>query len=216
MIRVIVADDHTLVRSGMRLLLESIPDVIVVGEAANGVEALHLIEEHRPDVAMMDLAMPEMTGLQAIRRATEQFPDTRIVVLSMHAEEAYLQQALAAGALGYLLKGSDKSELESALRSVMAGVPYITPAISHSIMAALAGKSSGEPVPSPLDKLTPRQQEVLKLVAEGCSNKKIAARLHLSAKTVEAHRSAIMQRLEIRDVAGLVRFAIRTGLVKGA
>ena len=215
MIRIVIADDHTLVRSGMRLLLESLPDVMVVGEAADGMEALRLIEQQRPDVAMMDLAMPKMSGLQAIRRASEEFPETRIIVLSMHAEEAYLQQALTAGALGYLLKGSDQSELESALTSVMAGVPYITPAISQSIVAALGGKGSADAASSPLARLTPRQQEVLKLVAEGFSNKKIAARLQLSAKTVEAHRSAIMQRLEIRDVAGLVRFAMKTGLVKG-
>jgi DNA-binding NarL/FixJ family response regulator len=163
----------------------------------------------------MDLAMPEMSGFQAIRSAAAQFPDTRIVVLSMHAEEAYLQEALAAGALAYLLKGSDKSELESALRSVMAGVPYLTPAISQAIVAALGGKGSADATASPLGRLTPRQQEVLKLVAEGCSNKQIAARLRLSAKTVEAHRGAIMQRLKIRDVPGLVRFAIRTGLVRG-
>jgi DNA-binding NarL/FixJ family response regulator len=215
MIRIVIADDHTLVRTGMRLLLESLPDVIVVGEAGDGVEALRLIELQRPDVAFMDLVMPKMGGLEAIRSAAAQFPDTRIVVLSMHAEEAYLQEALAAGALGYLLKGSDRSELESALRSVMAGVPYLTPAISHSIVAALGGKRSAGGASAPLASLTPRQQQVLKLVAEGLSNKQTAARLHLSAKSVEAHRSAIMQRLKIRDVAGLVRFAIKTGLVRG-
>jgi DNA-binding NarL/FixJ family response regulator len=158
--------------------------------------------------------MPEMNGLQAIRHATTRFPKTRLVVLSMHADEAYVQEALAAGAAAYLVKGSSKSELETALRSVMAGAPYLTPAISKSIVAALSRKTNEDARPSPLDALTPRQQDVLRLVVEGLPNKQIAARLNLSAKTVEAHRSAIMQRLKIRDVPGLVRFAIRTGLVR--
>ena len=143
--RVILADDHTLVRLGMRLLLESIPNVEVVGEAGDGREALQLMEELRPDCVLMDLAMPGMTGLEAVRRATEQFPSVRILIVSMHADEGYVQNALAAGAAGYLLKGSNKSELELALRTIAAGQTYLTPAISHSIVAALSrkGESTG-------------------------------------------------------------------------
>jgi DNA-binding NarL/FixJ family response regulator len=214
MTRIVLAEDHTLVRRGMRLLLESIPDMTVVGEAADGLEALHLIQQLRPDCVLMDLAMPGLNGVEAVRRSTAQFPDIPILVVSMHADEAYVHRALVAGARGYLLKGSDKEELETAVRAVCSGVTYLTPAISKTLVAALA-KQSGvhEPI-SPLEVLTLRQREVLRLVAEGNSSKQIAARLGLSAKTVEAHRSAIMERLGIRDLAGLVRFAVRAGLVE--
>jgi DNA-binding NarL/FixJ family response regulator len=212
MMRIVLADDHTLVRTGMRLLLESIPDVNVVGEASDGLEALQLIQEHRPDCVLMDLAMPGLNGVEAVRRSTAQFPGIPILVISMHADEAYVHRALVAGARGYLLKGSDKEELEIAVRTVCSGVTYLTPAISKTLVAALAKKATSEPI-SPLEVLTLRQREVLRLVAEGNSTKQVAARLGLSAKTVEAHRGAIMERLGIRDLAGLVRFAIRAGLV---
>jgi DNA-binding NarL/FixJ family response regulator len=212
MMRIVLADDHTLVRTGMRLLLESIPDVNVVGEASDGLEALQLVQEHRPDCVLMDLAMPGLNGVEAVRRSTAQFPGIPILVISMHADEAYVHRALVAGARGYLLKGSDKEELEIAVRTVCSGVTYLTPAISKTLVAALAKKATSEPI-SPLEVLTLRQREVLRLVAEGNSTKQVAARLGLSAKTVEAHRGAIMERLGIRDLAGLVRFAIRAGLV---
>lgn len=213
--RVVIADDHSMVRSGMKLLLESLPDVHVVGEAADGMEALRAIAEFRPDIALLDLSMPGLSGLEAIRRAAREFPSTRIIVLSMHADEPYVQQALTAGAMGYLFKGSDKSELAKALDSVSRGVPYLTPAISQSLLDALKSASPRTKQSGPADALTPRQQQVLKLVAEGLTTKQIAARLGLSVKTIEAHRGAIMDRLAIRDVPGLVRFAIRAGLVKG-
>jgi DNA-binding NarL/FixJ family response regulator len=213
MIRIVLADDHTLVRTGMRLLLESISDIKVVGEAADGLEALQLIEQHRPDCVLMDLAMPGVSGVEAVRRATAQFPDIPILVISMHADEAYVHQALTAGATGYLLKGSDRKELEIAVRSVCRGETYLTPAISETLVAALGKRSALSDATGPLELLTFRQREVLRLVAEGNSTKQIAARLGLSAKTVEAHRGAIMERLGIRDVAGLVRFAIRAGLI---
>jgi DNA-binding NarL/FixJ family response regulator len=214
MTRVVLAEDHTLVRMGMRMLLETIPDMEVVGEAADGLEALHLIQQLRPDCVLMDLAMPGLNGVEAVRRSTAQFPDIPILVVSMHADEAYVHRALVAGARGYLLKGSDKEELETAVRAVCSGVTYLTPAISKTLVAALAKQSGVHEPTSPLEVLTLRQREVLRLVAEGNSSKQIAARLGLSAKTVEAHRSAIMERLGIRDLAGLVRFAVRAGLVE--
>jgi DNA-binding NarL/FixJ family response regulator len=213
MIRIVLADDHTLVRTGIRLLLESITDMQVVGEAAEGLEALRLIEQHRPDCVLMDLAMPGLGGVEAVRRSTAQFPDIPILVISMHADEAYVHQALTAGATGYLLKGSDKGELEIAVRSVCRGETYLTPAISATLVAALGRKSALSEATSPLELLTLRQREVLRLVAEGNSTKQVAARLGLSVKTVEAHRGAIMERLGIRDLASLVRFAIRAGLI---
>lgn len=213
MIEIVLAEDHTLVRMGMRMLLESIPGMTVVGEAADGIEALQLIEQHRPDCVLMDLAMPGMSGLEAVRRSTVQFPDVRILIVSMHADEAYVHHALTAGAAGYLLKGSDKQELETAVLAVCRGETYLTPAISKAVVAALSKQSEQSDVSSPMDVLTLRQREVLRLVAEGSSSKQIAGRLGLSAKTVEAHRAAIMDRLDIHDLAGLVRFAIRSGLV---
>lgn len=214
MMRTLIADDHTLVRVGMRLLVESIPGVTVVGEASDGLEALRLMAELRPDCVLMDVAMPGVGGLEAVRRATADFPETRVLVVSMHADEAYVHEALAAGAAGYLLKGSDKAELELALRTVARGETYLTPAISRTIVAALASRPD-RAAASPLDALTLRQREVLRLVAEGNTTKEVASRLGLSQKTIEAHRSAIMQRLGIKELAGLVRFAIRSGLVSG-
>lgn len=213
MIRIVLADDHTLVRTGMRLLLESFPDVQVVGEAADGLEALEQIERHRPDCVLMDLAMPGLNGVEAVRRATKQFPGIPILVISMHADEAYVHRALTAGAAGYLLKGSATEELQLAVSTVCRGETYLTPAISRTLVAALARKAGASEPASPLDVLTPRQREVLRLVAEGNSTKQVAARLGLSTKTVEAHRHAIMERLGIRDLAGLVRLAVRAGLV---
>jgi DNA-binding NarL/FixJ family response regulator len=213
--RIVLAEDHTLVRKGMRLLLETIPGLSVVGEAADGLEALQLIEQHLPDCVLMDLAMPGLSGIEAVRLSKAKFPHIPILVVSMHADEAYVHQALAAGAAGYLLKGSDKEELEIAVRAVCSGETYLTPAISKTLVTALSRKSQTSSASSPLELLTLRQREVLRLVAEGNSTKQVAAHLGLSVKTVEAHRGAIMERLGIRDLAGLVRFAIRAGLVAG-
>jgi DNA-binding NarL/FixJ family response regulator len=212
-VRIVLVDDHTLVRTGLRLLLETMPDVDVVGEAAEGASALRLVETHRPDVVLMDLAMPGMSGLEAVRHSTARFPATHVVVVSMHADEGYVHEALTAGAAGYLLKGADKAELEHALRVVARGQVYLSPAISRAVVSAIARAADVRPEPSPLDVLTARQREVLTLVAGGHSTKQVAAELGLSVKTIEAHRSAIMDRLGIRDLAGLVRFAVREGLV---
>ena len=209
-IRVVLADDHALVRAGMRSLLGAMAQVQVVGEAASGEEALSLAERERPDVVLMDIAMKGMTGLEAASRMREQHPGVRVVILSMHAGEEYVLQALRAGAVGYLLKDAATGELELALRSVMRGESWFSPAVSRQVVEGYLQRVGGE---SAADVLTPRQREVLKLVAGGKSTKEIAFDLNLSVKTVETHRAQIMERLGIRDVAGLVRYALKTGLV---
>ena len=209
-IRVVLADDHALVRAGIRSLLGAMHDVQVVGEAASGEEALQLAERERPDVILMDIAMKGITGLEAAARVRERQPEVRVVILSMHSGEEYVLQALRAGAVGYLLKDAATGELELALRSVMRGESWLSPAVSRQVVAGYAQHLGGEVGP---DVLTARQREVLRLVAGGKSTKEIAFLLNLSVKTVETHRAQIMDRLGIRDVAGLVRYALRTGLV---
>jgi DNA-binding NarL/FixJ family response regulator len=209
-IRVVLADDHALVRAGMRSLLGGMAQVEVVGEAASGEEAMVLAERERPDVVLMDIAMKGMTGLQAAALIREQHPGVRVIILSMHAGEEYVLQALRAGAIGYLLKDAATGELELALRSVMRGESWFSPAVSRQVVEGYVQRVGGEPV---ADVLTARQREVLKLVAGGKSTKEIAFDLNLSVKTVETHRAQIMERLGIRDVAGLVRYALKTGLV---
>jgi DNA-binding NarL/FixJ family response regulator len=209
-LRVLLADDHALVRAGMRSLLRDIESVEVVGEAADGAQALALAERERPDVVLLDIAMKGMNGLEAAARFRELHPGIKVIILSMHASEEYVLQALRAGAAAYLIKDSATAELEIALRSVMRGETYLSPAISRQVVEGYVqrvGAGAGE------DPLTPRQREVLKRIAEGRSTKEIAFDLGLSVKTVETHRAQIMERVGIRDVAGLVRYAMRTGLV---
>jgi len=209
-LRVLLADDHALVRAGMRSLLRDIEGVEVVGEAADGGQALALAERERPDVVLLDIAMKGMNGLEAAARFRELHPGIKVIILSMHASEEYVLQALRAGAAAYLIKDSATAELELALRSVMRGETYLSPAISRQVVEGYVqrvGAGAGE------DPLTPRQREVLKRIAEGRSTKEIAFDLGLSVKTVETHRAQIMERVGIRDVAGLVRYAMRTGLV---
>jgi len=209
-LRVLLADDHALVRAGMRSLLRDIEGVEVVGEAADGGQALALAERERPDVVLLDIAMKGMNGLEAAARFRELHPGIKVIILSMHASEEYVLQALRAGAAAYLIKDSATAELELALRSVMRGETYLSPAISRQVVEGYVqrvGAGAGE------DPLTPRQREVLRRIAEGRSTKEIAFDLGLSVKTVETHRAQIMERVGIRDVAGLVRYAMRTGLV---
>jgi len=210
-IRLLLADDHRLMRAGLRALLHSLPQVQVVAEAGNGYEALQLAEQHRPDIVIMDIGMGELNGLEATARLTKLAPAPHVIILSMHANEEYVRRALQAGAVGYLLKGAEPAELEFAIQAVMRGETYLTPAVSKQVIHDYL--ESGAAKPDPLGELTPRQREVLQLIAEGQSTKEIAYRLNLSIKTVEAHRGELMNRLDIHDVAGLVRFAIRTGLV---
>jgi DNA-binding NarL/FixJ family response regulator len=208
MIKVLLADDHALVRAGIRSLLNAMAQVEVVAEASSGEEAIELASSSRPDVVLMDIAMKGITGLEAAARMRERMPEVRVVILSMHSGEEYVLQALRAGAAGYLLKDAATGELELALRSVMRGESWLSPAVSRQVVEGYV--RSGESAP---EALTARQREVLRLVAGGKSTKEIAFLLNLSVKTVETHRAQIMERLNIRDVAGLVRYALRTGLV---
>jgi DNA-binding NarL/FixJ family response regulator len=210
-IRVLLADDHTLVRAGFRTLLESLPEVAVAAEAKDGYEALRLIELHHPDVVLMDIAMPGLNGLETTARITADFPHCRVIVLSMHLNEEYVLQALRAGASGYLLKDSGLAELEIAVRAAARGETYLCPPVSKQVIESYVQRVGS--ATSPFEHLTPRQREVLQLIAEGHTTQDIALRLGVSAKTVETHRAQVMERLDIHDIAGLVRYAIRAGLI---
>jgi DNA-binding NarL/FixJ family response regulator len=207
--RLLLVEDHTLVRAAFRALLETVDQIEVVGEADNGNDGVQLIARLRPDIVLMDLSMPQLNGVEATRRATKLYPRSRILVLSMHADREYVRQALAAGAAGYILKNSTREELELALAAVARGDVWISPSVAKAVVGDLVTTSAARPP----EELTPRQREVLQLIAEGFTTKQIARKLQLSVKTVETHRAQIMDRLEIRNVAGLVRYAIRIGIV---
>lgn len=197
-------------RAGIRALLENLPNVEVVGEASTGPEALALASSTQPDVMLLDISMPELNGLEVAARLAKDEPGLRVIILSMHTDPVYVRRAFQAGATGYLVKGADVPELSLAIRAAMRGESYLSPAISGDVIGEYrrqAGLLAAE-----VDVLTPRQREVLQLVAEGHSTKDIARRLELAVKTIESHRSEIMARLDIHDVAGLVRFAVRHGL----
>jgi DNA-binding NarL/FixJ family response regulator len=206
--RILVADDHTLMRAGLASLIARLSDMEVVGEASDGRQAMRMVRELKPDMVLMDIAMPGLNGLEAAERIHGLEPQIKIIILSMHANEDYVAQALKAGAAGYLLKDAATTELEMALKSVAMGQFYLSPAISRQVVDNfLRGGPSG------LDVLTPRQREILQLIAEGKSTREIADTLHLSVKTVETHRTQLMDRLDIHDMAGLVRYALRKGLI---
>jgi DNA-binding NarL/FixJ family response regulator len=192
--RVLIADDHGIVRSGLRLLLERQPDIEVVAEAADGAEARELALRERPDVAILDVKMPKLTGLQATREIKAQAPETKVLILSMHDDERYVAEALKAGASGYVLKTQADTDLLAAVRAIERGESF--------------------PAPVAEGELTPREEEIVKLVAEAHTTKQIAAILHLSEKTVEHHRANAMRKLGMRDRVELVRYAIRRGLVE--
>ncbi|HET7199822.1 MAG TPA: response regulator transcription factor [Burkholderiales bacterium] len=212
--RVLLADDHALVRAGIRALLESMDGVTVVAEAGNGSEVLELARTHRPDIVLLDISMPGLGGLEASVQLKQELPGVRVVMLSMHANEEYVLQALRAGAAGYMLKDSATGELELALKAVMQGETYLSPPISKQVVEGYVQRVGSEQPAA--DNLTPRQRQVLQLIAEGHSTKEIAYRLELSVKTVETHRAQLMERLHIRDIAGLVKYAIRNGIVSAA
>ncbi len=210
-IRVLLADDHSLFRAGIRALLQSVPGMDVVAEAENGYATLGLIKSQRPDVALIDIAMPEMNGLETAARISREHPEVKVIILSMHAGEEYVMQALRAGASGYLLKDAATSELELAVRAVARGETYLSPTISKRVIDEYLMRTGT--AQSPVEQLTRRQREILQLIAKGYTSKEMAQMLSLSPKTVETHRTQLMKQLDIHDVAGLVRYAIRIGLV---
>jgi DNA-binding NarL/FixJ family response regulator len=207
---VLLADDHTLVRAGIRALVERLSDVEVVAEAKDGREALSLVREHKPDLVLMDIAMPGLNGYEATSRISKEFPDVRVIILSMYANEEYVREAINAGAAGYLLKRCAAAELEKAIKTVAGGDRYFSPLVSEHVTN---GSGRAGPDRALIERLTSRQREILQLIAERHSTKEIAQVLSISVKTVETHRAQLMDRLGIHDVPGLVRFAIRTGLV---
>jgi DNA-binding NarL/FixJ family response regulator len=211
-IRVLLADDHTLVRAGIRSLLEKLPGVAVAGEASDGREVLDLIKAQQPDVVLMDISMPGLNGLQASARITRDFPQVRVIILSRHPNDEYVLQALKSGASGYLLKRAATAELPAALKSVIGGEIYLSREIASQFLKKFPLQQIARST-SPLEQLTSRQREILQLLTEGQTTKAIALMLKVSAKTVEYHRAKLMGRLGIFDIPGLVRFATRTGLI---
>jgi DNA-binding NarL/FixJ family response regulator len=208
MIRILLADDHAMVRQGFRLILSSQPDMEIVGEAGNGREAVEMAEKLQPDIIVMDVAMPELNGIEATRKITAALPRTRILALSMHKDSVYVREILRAGARGYLLKDSIDSDLLSAVRAVAKGEGYLSPAVSDAVLSDYR-----KHVTAPLDLLTGREREVLQMIATGKTNKDIANDLKLSVYTVDAHRGRIMEKLNLHSTGELVRFAVRNGLI---
>lgn len=211
-VRVLLADDHKLVRAGFRAMLDALGGLEVVAETGDGREALELIQKHRPDVALLDITMPSLTGLEVATRVANEVEGVRIIILSMHTGTEYIARAVKAGVSGYLLKNADPVELELALRAAVNGQMYLSPTVSKQLVEDYARRMSAETGTDEL--LTPRQREILQLIAEGKATKDIAATLDLSVKTVETHRKDVMERLGIHDVPGLVRYAIRQGIIK--
>ena len=207
--RIVIADDHGIVRSGIRLLLERQPDLEVVAEAADGIEARDTVIRERPDLAILDVKMPGLTGLQATREIKAQAPEVSILILSMHDDERYLFEALKAGASGYVLKSQADTDLLAAIRSVERGEPFLSPAAQQALIRDVLER--GEQAES---ELTPREEEIVKMVAEANTSREIAEMLHLSEKTVENHRANAMKKLGMRDRVELVRYAIRQGLIE--
>ena len=211
-VRIVLADDHRMVREGLCGLLAKLENVEVVAEASDGRQALALVKTHQPDLLLTDIGMKGMNGLEAAARVAKEYPHVRVIILSMHAHEEYVWQALQSGVSGYLLKESGTAELEFAIMAVSRGETYLTPSISKHIVDDYIRRVGGDK--RPLDRLTPRHREILQMIAEGDTTKKIANTLHLGVKTVETHRTQLMERLDIHDIAGLVRYAIRHRLIE--
>ena len=210
MIRVVIADDHGIVRSGLRMLIDRQRDMEVVAEAEDGVAALDHAQAHRPQVAVLDVSMPRLTGLQAAREIRSHVPDTRVLLLSMHDDERYFLEGLEAGAAGYVLKRAADTDLIEAVRTVAEGRTFLSDDAQRTLMDEWLQHGS----PEPDDRLTPRELEVVKLIAEAFTNRQIAETLKLSEKTVESHRANVLSKLGMRDRVELVRYAIRRGLVE--
>ncbi|MCJ7578592.1 MAG: response regulator transcription factor [candidate division Zixibacteria bacterium] len=212
-IRLLVADDHKIFRQGIKKLLEEEKDLQVVGEAKDGREAVKKAEELKPDIVLMDVAMADLNGMEATRQIKKALPDTKILMLTMHKNEEYVLQSFQAGACAYVLKEGAVEELVSAIHSVYNDKSYLSPTISKTVVDAYLRKMETGKMETPFDLLTDREREVLQLIAEGYTNREVAKSLYISVKTVEAHRAHIMQKLDIHEVARLVKYAIQKGLV---
>jgi two-component system, NarL family, response regulator NreC len=212
-IRILLADDHTLIRSGLRLLLEQQADLTVVGEAEDGRAAVALAASLKPDVAVLDIGMTNLNGIEAAKQISDANPKTAVVILSMHGDESYILRALKAGARGYLLKDSAESDLVRAIRSVREGKSFFSPAVSKVLLEDYVRKLQRTGGEDSYDLLTPREREVLQLVAEGKSNKETANILYLSVYTVETHRANIMEKLKLRSIPELILYAVRKGII---
>jgi len=211
--RVVVVDDHPIVRAGVCALLEAEPDIEVVGQANDAVAVVELVQETQPDVVIMDLSMPTVSGFEAIRRVLDVSPNSKIVVLTMHEDERYFFQALEAGASGYIVKGSPPSEIHTAIRAVVAGEAYFCPVVAKQMLKTYLQQAGRPDRDDALFSLSAREREVLRLIAEGLTSRQVAGRLFLSANTVERHRANIMEKLQLHNRAQLVKFAILHGLV---
>jgi two-component system, NarL family, response regulator NreC len=207
-IRILLADDHAVVRQGFRLILSQEPDMEVVGEAGDGVEAVRLVLQHRPTLAIMDIAMPRINAVEATRRIIEGWPEARVLILSMHKDAVYVRETLRAGAKGYLLKESIDQDLLRAVRAVAQGDSFLSPEVSTTVVQEY------QQVADPFDQLTAREREVLQMLAEGTVAKEIAAELDISVYTVDAHRGRIMKKLSLKSSTEIVRFAMRKGLIQ--
>lgn len=213
MIRIALADDHTVIRSGLRVLLERHPEFRVIGEASDGREAVELVDREKPDIVVMDVAMPNLNGIEAARQITAKHPATAVVVLSMHSDESYVLRALKAGARGYLLKDSAESDLITSIRTVHAGKSFFSPAISRMLVEDYVRQMQQRGLEDTYELLTTREREILQLLAEGKSNKDVANLLNLSLYTVETHRGNILQKLNLHSVPELILYAVRKGVI---
>jgi DNA-binding NarL/FixJ family response regulator len=212
-IRILLADDHQLMRSGVRLMLEREPDLAVVGEASDGREAVSLTKSLKPEVVVMDVGMPNLNGIEAAQQMTEEDPDLAIVMVSMHSDESYVLRALKAGARGYLLKDSAEADLIKAVHAVGGGKSFFSPAVSKMLLDDYVRKLKRSGTEDVYDLLTPREREILQLIAEGKSNKDVANLLNLSVYTVESHRSNLMEKLHLRGLPELILYAVRRGII---
>jgi DNA-binding NarL/FixJ family response regulator len=212
-IRVLLADDHTLMRRGLRLIVEQQPDLVVVGEAEDGRQAVALAASLKPDVAVLDIGMPNLNGIEAAKQIAEGESGAAVVILSMHSDETYILRALKAGARGYLLKDSAESDVARAIRSVAEGKSFFSPAVSKVLLEDYVKKLQRTGSEDSYDLLTPREREILQLIAEGKSNKEVANLLHLSVYTVETHRANLMEKLKLKSVPELILYAVRKGII---
>jgi len=212
-IRILLADDHSVMRTGLRLVLERQPDFRVVGEASDGREAVALVQQHKPDVVVMDIGMPNLNGIEAARQVTAALPEVSVVILSMHSDEAYVLRALKAGARAYLLKESAESDLIAAIRAVHNGKAFFSPAVSRMLVEDYIRQLQDREIEDSYELLTTREREVLQLIAEGKSNKEIANMLNLSLYTVESHRGNLMEKLNLHTVPELILYAVRKGVI---